>query len=282
MSRATRPRAVGLAPVKTRIREIAAFLLVSKARRSSASIPRRRRCTCASPAIPAPARRPLRLRMAEILHRLGYLRKGHLVTVTRDDLVGQYIGHTAPKTKRRAQARDGRRAVHRRGVLPPPPENERDYGQEAIEILLQVDGEPARRSGRDPRRLQGSRMETFFSSQPGMSSRIAHHIDFPDYDRAELLAIAADAWPGKCTTASTSDASTRCASTSRVRMRQPQFRQRALDPQRARPRAPAPGESPGRAIGRKACRCGAERLSRSSLPIRSRVSAASSTQPATE
>jgi probable Rubsico expression protein CbbX len=128
------------------------------------------------------------MRMAEILHRLGYLRQGHLVAVTRDDLVGQYIGHTAPKTKEVLKKAMGGVLFIDEAYYLYRPENERDYGQEAIEILLQV-----MENQRDDLVviLAGykERMDTFFRSNPGLSSRIAHHLDFPDYPPADLLAI---------------------------------------------------------------------------------------------
>jgi probable Rubsico expression protein CbbX len=128
------------------------------------------------------------LRMAELLHSLGYLRKGHLVTVTRDELVGQYIGHTAPKTKEVLKRAIGGVLFIDEAYYLHRPENERDYGAEAIEILLQM-----MESHREDLVviLAGykERMDAFFDSNPGMSSRIAHHIDFPDYTTDELVAI---------------------------------------------------------------------------------------------
>jgi probable Rubsico expression protein CbbX len=180
---------IGLAPVKRRIREIAAYLAVSKARTSLG-------LTGAPPSLhmsftgnPGTGKTTVALRMAEILHRLGYVRKGHLVSVTRDDLVGQYIGHTAPKTKEVLKRAMGGVLFVDEAYYLYRPENERDYGQEAIEILLQV-----MENQRDDLVviLAGyrDRMETFFRSNPGFKSRIAHHIDFPDYSEAELYAIA--------------------------------------------------------------------------------------------
>jgi probable Rubsico expression protein CbbX len=129
------------------------------------------------------------MRMAQILHRLGYVRKGHLVAVTRDDLVGQYIGHTAPKTKEVLKKAMGGVLFIDEAYYLYRPENERDYGQEAIEILLQV-----MENQRDDLVviLAGykDRMDTFFESNPGMSSRVAHHLDFPDYSVDELLQIS--------------------------------------------------------------------------------------------
>jgi probable Rubsico expression protein CbbX len=180
---------IGLAPVKSRIRDIAALLLIDKLRRAVG-------LSSGPPALhmsftgnPGTGKTTVAMRMAEILHRLGYVRKGHLVAVTRDDLVGQYIGHTAPKTREVLKRAMGGVLFIDEAYYLYRPENERDYGQEAIEILLQV-----MENQRDDLVviLAGykDRMETFFRSNPGMSSRIAHHIDFPDYTPEELLAIS--------------------------------------------------------------------------------------------
>jgi len=138
---------------------------------------------------PGTGKTTVALRMAQILHSLGYVRKGHVVSVTRDDLVGQYIGHTAPKTKEVLKKAMGGVLFIDEAYYLYRPENERDYGQEAIEILLQV-----MENQRDDLVviLAGytDRMDTFFQSNPGMSSRIAHHLDFPDYSAGELLEIA--------------------------------------------------------------------------------------------
>ena len=180
---------VGLAPVKARIRDIAAFLVVSRARAAmglEAGTPSLHMCFTGNPGT---GKTTVALRMAEILHRLGYVRKGHVVSVTRDDLVGQYIGHTAPKTKEVLKKAMGGVLFIDEAYYLYRPENERDYGQEAIEILLQV-----MENHRDDLVviLAGykDRMDTFFQSNPGMSSRIAHHIDFPDYSETELVDIA--------------------------------------------------------------------------------------------
>ncbi len=180
---------VGLKPVKTRIRETAALLLVDQLRKSIG-------LTSGAPSLhmsftgnPGTGKTTVAMRMAEILHRLGYSRKGHLVAVTRDDLVGQYIGHTAPKTKEVLKRAMGGVLFIDEAYYLYRPENERDYGQESIEILLQV-----MENQRDDLVviLAGykDRMDKFFQSNPGMSSRIAHHIDFPDYNPDELFTIA--------------------------------------------------------------------------------------------
>jgi len=180
---------IGLAPVKARIRDVAALLLVDRGRRLvglPAEPPSLHMCFTGNPGT---GKTTVALRMAEILHRLGYVRKGHLVAVTRDDLVGQYIGHTAPKTREVLKKAMGGVLFIDEAYYLYRPENERDYGQEAIEILLQV-----MENQRDDLVviLAGykDRMNTFFQSNPGMASRIAHHIDFPDYSADELYAIA--------------------------------------------------------------------------------------------
>ncbi|WP_044551893.1 CbbX protein [Azospirillum lipoferum] len=180
---------VGLLPVKTRIREIAALLLVERARRSiglRAEPPSLHMCFTGNPGT---GKTTVARRMAGLLHGLGYIRRDHVVSVTRDDLVGQYIGHTAPKTKEVLKRAMGGVLFIDEAYYLYRPENERDYGQEAIEILLQV-----MEDNRDDLVviLAGyrDRMEVFFRSNPGMASRIAHHVDFPDYEAAELLEIA--------------------------------------------------------------------------------------------
>jgi len=179
---------VGLAPVKQRIRDISALLLIDSLRRQAG-------LNTDAPSLhmnftgnPGTGKTTVALRMAEILHRLGYVRKGHLVAVTRDDLVGQYIGHTAPKTREVLKRAMGGVLFIDEAYYLYRPENERDYGQEAIEILLQE-----MENHRDDLVviLAGykDRMDRFFKSNPGLSSRIAHHIDFPDYSVEELLSI---------------------------------------------------------------------------------------------
>jgi probable Rubsico expression protein CbbX len=179
---------IGLAPVKTRIREIAALLLVEGLRRKLGLSGDPPTLHMSFTGNPGTGKTTVALRMAEILHRLGFVRKGHVISVTRDDLVGQYIGHTAPKTKEILKKAMGGVLFIDEAYYLYRPENERDYGQEAIEILLQV--------MEDHREdlvviLAGyvDRMEKFFASNPGFRSRIAHHIDFPDYNDEELLAI---------------------------------------------------------------------------------------------
>lgn len=180
---------IGLAPVKSRIRDISALLIVDKLRQReglSTGPPALHMCFTGNPGT---GKTTVALRMAEILHRLGYVRKGHLTAVTRDDLVGQYIGHTAPKTREVLKRAMGGVLFIDEAYYLYRPENERDYGQEAIEILLQ-EMENNREDLVVILAGYKDRMERFFRSNPGLSSRIAHHIDFPDYTPAELLAIA--------------------------------------------------------------------------------------------
>lgn len=180
---------VGLAPVKARIREIAALLLIDKLRKNLG-------ISSVSPGLhmsftgsPGTGKTTVGLRMSDILYKLGYIKKGHLLTVTRDDLVGQYIGHTAPKTKEVLKKAMGGVLFIDEAYYLYKPDNERDYGSEAIEILLQV-----MENQRDDLVviLAGYKepMDKFYQSNPGLSSRIANHIDFPDYTVDELLKIA--------------------------------------------------------------------------------------------
>ena len=179
---------VGLAPVKQRIRDIAALLVIDRLRLAHGLQAQSPSLHMSFTGNPGTGKTTVALRMAQILHRLGHVRKGHLVAVTRDDLVGQYIGHTAPKTKEVLKKAMGGVLFIDEAYYLYRPENERDYGQEAIEILLQV-----MENQRDDLVviLAGykERMDTFFQSNPGMSSRIAHHLDFPDYGQGELQAI---------------------------------------------------------------------------------------------
>jgi probable Rubsico expression protein CbbX len=180
---------IGLRPVKARIREIAALLVVNRARQQVG-------LDTAPPSLhmsftgrPGTGKTTVAERMSKILHGLGYVRKGHVVTATRDDLVGQYIGHTAPKTREMLKKAMGGVLFIDEAYYLYKPENERDYGAEAIEILLQV-----MESNRDDLVVifagYKERMDIFYQSNPGLSSRVANHIDFPDYSAAELLAIA--------------------------------------------------------------------------------------------
>ena len=180
---------IALAPVKTRIREIAALLLIDRLRNEVGLSSERPSLHMSFTGNPGTGKTTVAMKMAQILHRLGYIAEPRVVACTRDDLVGQYVGHTAPKTKEVLRRAYGGVLFIDEAYYLYRPENERDYGQEAIEILLQ-----AMENQRDDLVviLAGyrDRMETFFRSNPGMSSRIAHHIDFPDYTGDELAAIA--------------------------------------------------------------------------------------------
>jgi probable Rubsico expression protein CbbX len=212
---------IGLAPVKGRIRDIAALLLIDKLRQEQglqSQPPSLHMCFTGNPGT---GKTTVAMRMAEVLKQLGYVRKGHMVAVTRDDLVGQFIGHTAPKTKEVLKKAMGGVLFIDEAYYLYKPENERDYGQESIEILLQV-----MENQRDDLVviLAGykDRMDTFFSSNPGMASRIAHHIDFPDYDEAELMQIA-QLMLGKLNYAFDEGANTSFARYVHLRRQQPHF-----------------------------------------------------------
>ena len=180
---------IGLKPVKARIREIAALLVVNKARHLVGLDTTRPSLHMSFTGPPGTGKTTVAARMSKILHGLGYLRKGHVVTATRDDLVGQYIGHTAPKTREMLKKAMGGVLFIDEAYYLYRPENERDYGAEAIEILLQV-----MEGNRDDLVVifagYKERMDIFYQSNPGLSSRVANHIDFPDYSCKELLAIA--------------------------------------------------------------------------------------------
>ena len=180
---------IGLRPVKTRIREIAALLLVDQARQSLDLVSRAPSLHMSFTGQPGTGKTTVAQKMSQILHRLGYLRKGHVITVTRDDLVGQYVGHTAPKTKEMIKRAQGGVLFIDEAYYLYKPGNERDYGAEAIEILLQ-EMESQRNDLVVIFAGYKDRMTTFYQSNPGLSSRIAHHIDFPDYSQCELMAIA--------------------------------------------------------------------------------------------
>src|ERR1700752_3766253 len=180
---------IGLRPVKTRIREIASLLLIERIRKRMGLASEAPTLHMSFTGNPGTGKTTVAMRIASILHRLGFVRRGQVVSVTRDELVGQYIGHTAPKTKEILKKAMGGVLFIDEAYYLYRPDNERDYGQEAIEILLQV-----MESQREDLVVilagYGDRMDKFFASNPGFRSRIAHHIDFPDYSGGELLAIA--------------------------------------------------------------------------------------------
>jgi len=181
---------VGLAPVKARIKEIAALLLVQRLRKNlglglnANSVGLHMSFTGS----PGTGKTEVANRMADILYKLGYIKKGHLITVTRDDLVGQYIGHTAPKTKEVLKRAMGGVLFIDEAYYLYKPDNERDYGAEAIEILLQV-MENQREDLVVIFAGYKDRMDSFYESNPGLSSRVANHINFPDYTPEELIQI---------------------------------------------------------------------------------------------
>jgi probable Rubsico expression protein CbbX len=179
---------IGLVPVKKQVEEIGSLLLVDRVRqRFGLMAPRPNLHMCFTGA-PGTGKTTVGLLMADLLHQLGYLEQGQLVHVMRDDLVGEYVGQTAPKTRRVLdRAMGGVLFIDEASALYQP-DNSRDFGLESIEILLQV-----MENQRDKFIvvLAGykDRMDTFFESNPGMRSRVAHHLDFADYSVDELVAI---------------------------------------------------------------------------------------------
>jgi probable Rubsico expression protein CbbX len=212
---------IALAPVKTRIREISALLVIDRLRREAGLTAGRPTLHMCFTGNPGTGKTTVAMRMADILYRLGYIGRNQVVSVTRDDLVGQYVGHTAPKTKEVLKRAYGGVLFIDEAYYLYRPENERDYGVEAIEILLQV-----MENQRDKLVVilagYGDRMDQFFALNPGMSSRVAHHIDFPDYTLDELLGIA-----GLMLTAESYEVSPEAGQALRDylerRMRQPRF-----------------------------------------------------------
>ncbi|MBS3024882.1 CbbX protein [Acidiphilium multivorum] len=180
---------VGLRPVKARIREVASLLLIERVRQKCGFATEAPTLHMSFTGNPGTGKTTVALRMANILKALGFVRQGQLISVTRDDLVGQYIGHTAPKTKEILKKAIGGVLFIDEAYYLYRPDNERDYGQEAIEILLQV-MENQREDLVVILAGYADRMENFFTLNPGFRSRIAHHIDFPDYENDELLAIS--------------------------------------------------------------------------------------------
>jgi probable Rubsico expression protein CbbX len=212
---------VGLVPVKTRLKEIAALLLIHRLRKALGLTSTNPGLHMSFTGSPGTGKTTVALKMADILFRLGYIKKGHLITVTRDDLVGQYIGHTAPKTKEVLKRAMGGVLFIDEAYYLYKPDNERDYGSESIEILLQV-----MENQRDDLVIifagYKERMESFYESNPGLSSRVANHVDFPDYSPEELLIIATN-MVGEQQYRLTEESSTVLLEYIRLRKEQPHF-----------------------------------------------------------
>lgn len=180
---------VGLIPVKNRVKEIAALLVLDKMRRKlgfETSVPSLHMSFTGAPGT---GKTTVAVRMGQILAKMGYSRRGHVVLATRDDLVGQYVGHTAPKTKEMIKKAMGGLLLVDEAYYLYNAANDRDYGQESIEILLNV-----MENNKDDLVVAVAgykdRMDKFFSYIPGMMSRIGNHIDFPNYSADELVAIS--------------------------------------------------------------------------------------------
>ena len=179
---------IGLKPVKARVREIASLLVVDKMRLKlglETSVPS---LHMGFTGAPGTGKTTVALRMGQILQRMGYCRTGHVVVATRDDLVGQYVGHTAPKTKEMVKKAMGGILLVDEAYYLYNAANDRDYGQESIEILLNV----MENNKEDIIVVLAGykdKMDAFYGFIPGMNSRIGNHIEFPDYGADELVNI---------------------------------------------------------------------------------------------
>merc|ERR1719324_2164218 len=179
---------VGLKPVKARVKEIASLLVVDKMRLKlglETSVPS---LHMGFTGAPGTGKTTVALRMGQILQRMGYCRTGHVVVATRDDLVGQYVGHTAPKTKEMVKKAMGGILLVDEAYYLYNAANDRDYGQESIEILLNV-MENNKEDLIVVMAGYADRMASFYNNIPGLNSRIGNHIEFPDYSADELTHI---------------------------------------------------------------------------------------------
>jgi probable Rubsico expression protein CbbX len=179
---------IGLKNVKNRVREICSVLLFDRIREIQELSRLNSSLHMSFTGRPGTGKTSVAAKIALVLRNLGYLSKGHITNVTREDLVGQYVGHTAPKTKEQLQKAQGGILFIDEAHHLYKPDNERDYGAEAIELLLQV-----MENQRDDLIMifggKKEKLEIFFNSNPGISSRIGNHIDFPDYNLNDLKDI---------------------------------------------------------------------------------------------
>ncbi len=212
---------VALDEVKARIREIASLLLVDRLRRRIGLEAEAPTLHMSFTGNPGTGKTTVAKKMGQILFRLGYLRKGHLVSVSRDDLVGQYVGHTAPKTREAIARAMGGVLFIDEAYLIYRVDNERDYGQETVEILLEA-MENQREDLCVVMAGYKEQMDRFFTDVPGLSSRIAHHIDFPDYSIGELMSIGR-LMAGEQRYRLTGEAEAAFEDYLRLRMEQPRF-----------------------------------------------------------
>jgi probable Rubsico expression protein CbbX len=179
---------VGLKDVKNRVSEISSVLLFDRIREIQELSTLNTSLHMAFTGRTGTGKTSVASKIALVLRNLGYLTKGHITNVTREDLVGQYVGHTAPKTKEQLQRAQGGILFIDEAHHLYKPDNERDYGSEAIELLLQV-----MENQRDDLIIifagGKDKIELFFNSNPGVSSRIGNHVDFKDYDVPDLTEI---------------------------------------------------------------------------------------------
>ena len=179
---------VGLKNVKNRVREISSVLLFDRIRQIKELSTLNTSLHMAFTGRPGTGKTSVAAKIALLLRNLGYLTKGHISNVTREDLVGQYVGHTAPKTREQLQLASGGIMFLDEAHHLYKPDNENDYGSEVIELLLQV-----MENQRNDLILifsgQKKNIDSFFNSNPGISSRIGNHVDFKDYNVEELTDI---------------------------------------------------------------------------------------------
>lgn len=180
---------INLSDVKKQIEEISSLLIFDKIRKANNFAPLINCMHLVFTGKTGTGKTVVGVKMALILRNLGYLTKGHILTVSRDDLVGQYIGHTAPKAADCLQQANGGILFIDNAYTIYQPDNERDYGSEAVEMILQV-----MENQRDDLVIifsgEKEKMEKFFHTNPGISSRVGNHIHFKDYTVNDLIKIA--------------------------------------------------------------------------------------------
>lgn len=179
---------VGLESVKDTVREVFAFIYMQQRRQQLSLRTEPVVLHMVFKGNPGTGKTTVARLLAKMFHESGLLEKGHLVEVERADLVGEYVGHTAQKTREHIKRAlggvlfiDEAYSLARGG--------EKDFGREAIDTLV--------KSMEDYRNqfiaiLAGyeREMEWFLSTNPGLPSRFPIHLSFPDYDLRTLLSIA--------------------------------------------------------------------------------------------
>jgi len=179
---------VGLEPVKKLVRELQAFVQVQQLRRQEGLLTEPLVLHMVFMGNPGTGKTTVARILGKIFREMGVLRKGHLVEVERADLVGEYIGHTAQKTREQIKkALDGILFIDEAYSLARG--GEKDFGKESIDCLVK-----AMEDHKDNLILilagYQREMAHFLRINPGLRSRFPIHIIFPDYTMEELLEIA--------------------------------------------------------------------------------------------